>query len=171
MAVTCVVLIAFVVQSTSSSVEDEAANLNEPPLELVLLDVASPPARPANRRAAVATGRAYSQTNHFREQVEEEGEIATLCRRSSVSCRQPSMIPAAIPTTPPLNPPALPVAGIDIDPSLWKDIEARVYGDPRFQISNSIEWSRRRWRESEQKRDWDRSEVVAQVLDQVKRNT
>jgi protein TonB len=43
----------------------------------------------------------------------------------------PSSIQAAIPTRPPLNPPALPVAGMDIDPALWKDLRAPVYGDPR----------------------------------------
>ena len=45
----------------------------------------------------------------------------------------PSEIPAPIPTTPPLNPPALPIAGMDIDPALWKDLKAPVYGDPRSQ--------------------------------------
>jgi len=44
---------------------------------------------------------------------------------------QPSEIQAPIPTTPPINPPALPVAGIDIDPALWKDVKAPVFGDPR----------------------------------------
>jgi TonB family protein len=43
----------------------------------------------------------------------------------------PSSIQAAIPTAPPLNPPSLPVAGMDIDPALWKDLKAPVYGDPR----------------------------------------
>lgn len=43
----------------------------------------------------------------------------------------PSMIPAAIPIAPPIHPPALPVAGIDLDPLLWKDLKAPVYGDPR----------------------------------------
>lgn len=43
----------------------------------------------------------------------------------------PSLIPAAIPLTPPVRPPALPVAGIDIDPALWKDHKAPVYGDPQ----------------------------------------
>lgn len=43
----------------------------------------------------------------------------------------PSNIQAAIPTRPPLNPPTLPVAGMDIDPALWKDLKAPVYGDPR----------------------------------------
>jgi TonB family protein len=43
----------------------------------------------------------------------------------------PSMIPAAIPIAPPVHTPALPAAGIDIDPALWKDLKAPVYGDPR----------------------------------------
>jgi TonB family protein len=43
----------------------------------------------------------------------------------------PSLIPAAIPIAPPIHAPALPVAGIDLDPALWKDLKAPVYGDPR----------------------------------------
>ena len=43
----------------------------------------------------------------------------------------PSTVMAAIPIAPPVNPPSLPVAGIDIDPALWKDLKAPVYGDPR----------------------------------------
>ena len=42
----------------------------------------------------------------------------------------PSAMPAPIPLTPPVNPPALPVAGIKIDPALWKDLKAPAYGDP-----------------------------------------
>jgi TonB family protein len=42
----------------------------------------------------------------------------------------PSSILAALPKTPPVQP-SLPVAGIDIDPALWKDLKAPVYGDPR----------------------------------------
>jgi TonB family protein len=42
----------------------------------------------------------------------------------------PSNIFASIPTTRPINPQSLPVAGIDIDPALWKDLKAPVYGDP-----------------------------------------
>jgi TonB family protein len=38
---------------------------------------------------------------------------------------------AAIPKAPPVHPLSLPVAGIDIDPALWKDLKAPVYGDPR----------------------------------------
>ncbi len=43
----------------------------------------------------------------------------------------PSPILAAIPKAAPVNPPSLPAAGIDIDPALWKDLKAPVYGDPR----------------------------------------
>jgi len=43
----------------------------------------------------------------------------------------PSNIQAAIPTAPPIHAPALPVAGMDIDPALWKDLKAPVFGDPR----------------------------------------
>ena len=43
----------------------------------------------------------------------------------------PSLIPTAIPLTPPVRPPALPLAGIDIDPALSKDLKAPVYGDPQ----------------------------------------
>lgn len=43
----------------------------------------------------------------------------------------PSTIPAAIPIDPPVNPQSLPVAGIVLDPALWKDLNAPVYGDPR----------------------------------------
>ncbi len=43
----------------------------------------------------------------------------------------PSNIQAAIPTAPPVHAPALPVAGMDIDPALWSDLKAPVFGDPR----------------------------------------
>jgi TonB family protein len=44
---------------------------------------------------------------------------------------QPSEIPALIPKLPPAHAPTLPAAGIDIDPALWKNLPAAVYGDPR----------------------------------------
>jgi TonB family protein len=42
----------------------------------------------------------------------------------------PSNVLAAIPKIP-VRSPSLPVAGIDVDPALWKDLKAPVYGDPR----------------------------------------
>ena len=44
---------------------------------------------------------------------------------------QPSLVAAEIPKLPPLNKANLPAAGIDIDPALWQDLKAPVYGDPR----------------------------------------
>jgi len=44
---------------------------------------------------------------------------------------QPSQIAAAIPKLPPINKPDLPAAGIDIDPALWQDLKAPMFGDPR----------------------------------------
>jgi TonB family protein len=45
----------------------------------------------------------------------------------------PSEIPALIPTTPPVRPPQLPVAGINIDPALYKNLPYDRFGDPRSQ--------------------------------------
>jgi TonB family protein len=45
----------------------------------------------------------------------------------------PSEIPAKIPTTPPLRTPLLPVAGINIDPALYKNQPYDRFGDPRSQ--------------------------------------
>jgi TonB family protein len=42
----------------------------------------------------------------------------------------PSTVLAA-PIPSPIAQPALPVAGIDIDPALWRDLRTPVYGDPR----------------------------------------
>ena len=43
----------------------------------------------------------------------------------------PSTIPASIPIAPPVRVQSLPVAGINIDPALWHDVKAPVYGDSR----------------------------------------
>jgi len=43
----------------------------------------------------------------------------------------PADIPAPIPKLPPVQKSALTVAGIDIDPALWKNLPMSVYGDPR----------------------------------------
>lgn len=43
----------------------------------------------------------------------------------------PSEIPALIPQLPPARKQALPVAGMDIDPVLWKNMSFPSYGDPR----------------------------------------
>jgi TonB family protein len=43
----------------------------------------------------------------------------------------PSIIPATIPTAAVHLPRALPVAGIDLDPALWRKLDYSSYGDPR----------------------------------------
>jgi TonB family protein len=43
----------------------------------------------------------------------------------------PSIIPAPIPTAAVRLPRALPVAGIDLDPALWRKLDYSSYGDPR----------------------------------------
>ena len=43
----------------------------------------------------------------------------------------PSPIPAPIPKFPPVQSQALPAAGIDIDPALWRNLPMAGYGDPR----------------------------------------
>jgi TonB family protein len=47
----------------------------------------------------------------------------------------PSPIPAPIPKFPPVQKQALPVAGIDLDPELWKSLLLAKYGDPRSKSS------------------------------------
>jgi TonB family protein len=48
---------------------------------------------------------------------------------------QPSEIHAPLPKLPPVQKSALPVAGIDIDPALWKNQAVALYGDPRSKSS------------------------------------
>jgi len=48
---------------------------------------------------------------------------------------RPSEIAAPIPKLPPVQKSALPVAGIDIDPALWQNLPAALYGDPRSHSS------------------------------------
>ena len=43
----------------------------------------------------------------------------------------PSIIPAPIPTAAVKLPQTLPVAGIDLDPALWRKLDYAAYGDPR----------------------------------------
>jgi TonB family protein len=133
MAITCVAIIAFVVSSKSFPVTDEAANSNETPVEVVLL--APPLLSPIDGRAG---GNSLSPSQKPFKGMSGGGNHNPLPPQFG-KMPPPSVIPAAIPITPPVNPPALPVAGIDIDPALWKDVDARVYGDPnsKSQIPSS----------------------------------
>lgn len=124
-AMTGIVIMVFFVQSTSVG-KDKTENAHESPVELVLLDVAPPPDLPIPGGTG---GRSLSISPKPANGVSGGGNRNPIPPNFG-KLPPPSLIPAPIPTTPPVNPPALPVAGIDIDPALWKDVEARVYGDP-----------------------------------------
>jgi TonB family protein len=126
MAFTGVVIIAFVVQSARSPAGETAEDLSAPPVELVMLHVATPIEEPGVGKTG-GNGLSASQ-KPFRGK--SGGGDRNPLPPQHGKMPLPSIIPAAIPTTAPINPPALPVAGIDIDPSLWRDVEAKVYGDP-----------------------------------------
>lgn len=128
MAVTCVVILAFVVQSASSSVEDTAEGANKSPFEIVLVNVAPPPTDPGIGKPG-GDGSSPSQKTSRGTSGGGGGDRNPLPPQFG-KLPPPSLIPAPIPITPPVNPPTLPVAGLNIDPSQWKDVEARVYGDP-----------------------------------------
>ncbi len=59
------------------------------------------------------------------------GEMRAQLPSSQGRPRLPSMIPAPIPTAAVRLPQALPVAGIDLDPALWRKLDYSSYGDPR----------------------------------------
>lgn len=124
MAITGVVIVAFVLQSARSSVVETAGDLNDPPVELVMLDVA-----PLSIDPGIGKPGGFSLSRKPIPGRSGGGDRSPLPPQFG-KLPPPSIIPAAIPITPPLNPPSLPVAGIDIDPSQWRDVEAKVYGDP-----------------------------------------
>ena len=137
-AITCVILVVVLFDKTApGSTEIGASNEGD---ELVFLDV-SKPLDPTNKPSIGKDG--PGRVGFQNKSGEGSGPSRKLAQGGggggdhnrnppqTGKLPPPSSIPAAIPTAPPLNPPALPVAGIDIDPALWKDLKAPVYGDPR----------------------------------------
>jgi TonB family protein len=139
-AVTAAVVLFVLLLERTSQFREKPLDSSAPPLELVLIDVAKPPDSPAHSSIGKDGPRRVGFHN-------SKGEGSGDVRRASGGgggggnrnptppqagkLPPPSTIAAAIPIAPPVNPPALPVAGIDIDPALWKDLKAPVYGDPR----------------------------------------
>lgn len=137
-AIVCVIAIALVVDRKTHPTGQ--AVLKAEDQELVMLDVSKPP-ESTNKQSIGkdGPGRVGFQDN----EGEGSGPTRKLAQGGGGGGNHnpippqtgklppPSTILAAIPTRPPVNPPTLPVAGIDIDPALWKDIKAPVYGDPR----------------------------------------
>jgi TonB family protein len=135
-AVVCIVLVVMLVERTVLTPGHETEHVEEPPLEVVLLNVEKP--KDGAGIGKNGTGRVGFQGGNG----EGSGPVRKLAQgggsggdRNPLPAQvgklpPPSQIQAAIPTAPPINPPALPVAGIDIDPALWQDLKAPVYGDP-----------------------------------------
>ena len=137
-AITSVVMLVILVDK-SGVLRPKTDDSNESPVELVMLDVSSPPETADDS----SIGKDGPGRVGFRNgKGEGSGPTPQRARGGGGSGDRdplpaqvgkippPSNISAAIPRTPPVTP-ALPVAGVDIDPALWKDLKAPVYGDPR----------------------------------------
>ncbi|HEX7330950.1 MAG TPA: energy transducer TonB [Pyrinomonadaceae bacterium] len=136
-AVACLVVVVLLVERTASKPDHDAANAEQAP-EVVLLDVEKPTPRDdagfglnGNGRAGLQRGSGEG-SGPVRQRAQGGGGGGDLnpLPPQVGKVPPPSQIQAAIPIAPPINPPALPVAGIDIDPALWQDVKAPVYGDP-----------------------------------------
>jgi TonB family protein len=136
-AVTCLVVVVLLVERTASKPGSEPENADRAP-EVVMLNVERVIPKDDSGFGKNGNGRVGLQSN--------KGEGSGAVRQSAQGgggggdrsplpaqvgkVSPPSQVQAAIPIAPPINPPALPVAGIDIDPALWQDLKAPVYGDP-----------------------------------------
>lgn len=137
-AVSMALLVDHKKGGSATSTDDELAP------EVVMLDVANQPASKPETKPDSSIGKDGKGRVGF-QSSKGEGSGATpklarggggggageLVPPQAGKLPPPSSILAAIPKTPPVHPPSLPEAGIDIDPALWKDLKAPVYGDPR----------------------------------------
>ncbi len=135
----CFVMLALLIERTAQTGET-ADGLIEAPPEVVMLNIESIP----DSTAAAKTGVDGKGRVGLNEGAGEGSGPTPKSSRGgggggdhnrnpaqSGKVPPPSNIQAAIPTTPPVNALSLPVAGIVIDPALWKDLKAPIYGDPR----------------------------------------
>ena len=137
-AVACLVVVVLLVEKTVSKPGQEIENADQAPVEMVLLNVEEPTPKDNSGFGKNGNGRVGLQNRNG----EGSGPVRQAAQgggsggdRDPLPAQvgevpPPSQIRAAIPIAPPINPPALPVAGIDIDPALWQDLKAPVYGDP-----------------------------------------
>lgn len=137
-AVVCLVVVVLLVEKTISKPGQEIENAAQEPVEMVLLNVEGPTPKDNSGFGKNGNGRVGLQNRNG----EGSGPIRQAAQgggsggdRDPLPAQvgevpPPSQIRAAIPIAPPISPPALPAAGIDIDPALWQDLKAPVYGDP-----------------------------------------
>ena len=137
-AITCVILVVVLFDNGASKRNEVAANAETE--EVVIIDIS----KPLDSTNKPSTGKdGPGRVGFQNKKGEGSGPTRQLAQGGGGGGNHdrnppqvgkippPSSILAAIPTRPPINPPTLPVAGINIDPALWKDIKAPVYGDPR----------------------------------------
>src|SRR5215213_4424162 len=137
-AITCVIAIALLVDRKTETIAEDTMIAGKE--DLVILEVSKPldstnkpsigkdgPGRVGFRNKS---GEGSGQTQKLAKGGGSGGNHNPIPPQTG-KLPPPSSILAAIPTRPPINSPALPVAGIDIDPALWKDLKAPVYGDPK----------------------------------------
>jgi TonB family protein len=133
------VLVSVVLIIDRARTQPTNGDSNELESKLVMLDVS--PERPFGKEPGIGLN-AKGRVGLQEDKGEGSGPKPTLAQGGGSGGERdpmppqvgklppPSTILASIPKSPPLNPPTLPVAGIDIDPALWKDLKAPVYGDP-----------------------------------------
>ena len=148
-ATSIAILIVAIAVSTTVLIDRKRAESTITPAgelaeELVMLDVSNQPESKPATKADTSIGKDGKGRVGFQSNKGEgSGATPKLARGGGSGgagepmppqagkLPPPSSILAAIPKAPPVNAPSLPVAGIDIDPALWKDLKAPVYGDPR----------------------------------------
>ncbi|HKU73814.1 MAG TPA: energy transducer TonB, partial [Pyrinomonadaceae bacterium] len=135
-ATTCVIVMVILIDKSTPG--RGAAMIDENP-EIVLMNLTDPSELASNSIGLDGPGRVGfrngtgegSGPSQRRAQGGGGGGNRTPLPPQTGKLPPPSNIQAAIPTTPPIHTPALPVAGMDIDPALWRDLKAPVFGDPR----------------------------------------
>jgi len=139
-AITSVVMLVVLVDR-SGVLRPKPDDANESPVELVMLNLS--PSQDSSKHSSIGLngpgrvgfrsgkGEGSGPTPQRAQGGGGSGDRNPLPSQAG-KIPPPSNVSAAIPVTPPVIP-ALPVAGTDIDPALWKDLKAPVYGDPRSQ--------------------------------------
>lgn len=114
-----VLTVMLVVKDSAKKLDESDLASQEPGLNTVFLNLTSP-ADPGGGSGPI--GRASHSGGSGGDRSPAPPQAGKLPPSSPIL--------ASIPIAPPVHPPTLPAAGIDIDPALWKDVKAPVYGDP-----------------------------------------
>jgi TonB family protein len=113
------VMIVLVIDRRVDGSADERVEVDQQPSEVVLVNLTSSPSKFSGSGPTPRSSRGGGSGGERNPAPPQTGKLPP-----------PSLIQAPIPIAPPVHPPALPVAGIDIDPAMWRDVKAPVYGDP-----------------------------------------